>query len=155
MENKYHFFWKSRLSQWSLTRFQDEAGVTYNCCEQYMMAQKALLFDDEETYAAIMSSTGPGEQKALGRQVRGYNEAVWCALREEIVLKGNRFRAQHDPEFRALLLSTDDSTLVEASPFDRIWGIGYDRNTALANIEDWGLNLLGKALMKLRAELRH
>ena len=119
------------------------------------MAQKALLFEDEETFSAIMSSRGPGEQKALGRQVKGYNEDVWCAVREIIVLKGNRFRAQHDSTFRELLLSTGDTTLVEASPFDRIWGIGYNKETALANIDNWGLNLLGKTLQKLRAELRH
>lgn len=155
MNDNYHFFWRSGLSQWTLTSFRDETGLEYNCCEQYMMAQKALLFEDEETFSAIMSSRGPGEQKALGRQVKGYNEDVWCAVREIIVLKGNRFRAQHDSTFRELLLSTGDTTLVEASPFDRIWGIGYNKETALANIDNWGLNLLGKTLQKLRAELRH
>lgn len=137
-----------------------------------MMYQKALLFNDEATAAKVLAGDHPRKVKALGRQVKDFDEAEWLRNRERVVRqgtylkftrpvseKGLRRGASRDAalvsgSLRALLLSTGDLVLVEASPFDRIWGIGFTAANAEASKESWGLNLLGKALMEVRDELR-
>jgi ribA/ribD-fused uncharacterized protein len=137
--------------------------LTFHTTEQYMMYHKALLFGDAESAAQIMATPIPAEQKALGRKVVGFDERVWKAHRERIVEEGNWWKftngtgdAGGDAERRLKerLLETGERELVEASPSDRIWGIGFGRNNAEANRGRWGLNLLGKALMRVRERLR-
>jgi ribA/ribD-fused uncharacterized protein len=125
-----------------------------------MMYQKAVLFNDPTTGAEILSATSPKTVKALGRQVRNFDEAVWVASRERIVRRGNVCKftlAVADADRASLrdrLLETGDKLLVEASPLDRIWGVGFGPANAEGRRERWGLNLLGKALMEVRAQLR-
>jgi ribA/ribD-fused uncharacterized protein len=57
--------------------------------EQYMMAEKARLFNDSETLVEIMKSNHPKQIKDLGRQVKNFNEELWIQRRYSIVLKGN------------------------------------------------------------------
>lgn len=146
--NKYTFFWGGILSQWSKTKFG-----RYNCCEQYMMHQKALVFDDQEAAKRIMTLTNPRDQKAAGRRVRGFDPAEWDAVKRDIVYTGNLLRAQQDRAFADTLRASAGTVIVEASPYDRIWGIGYREQDALANRSNWGQNLLGKALMQVQATL--
>jgi ribA/ribD-fused uncharacterized protein len=135
-----------------------EADQTYNSTEQYMMQHKALLFSDDTIAAQIMETSDPRVQKALGRKVRGFREDVWRAHRERIVEEGNwwKFRNGRGAQgaLRPLLLATAARELVEASPRDSIWGIGFAKADAEAFREKWGLNLLGKALMRVRERLR-
>jgi ribA/ribD-fused uncharacterized protein len=125
-----------------------------------MMYQKALLFNDPEVGAEVLTTTSPKTVKALGRKVRNFDEGVWVANRERIVRQGNvcKFTLAVRPEdavdLKAKLLATADKKLVEASPLDRIWGVGFGPKNAEANRAKWGLNLLGKALMEVREELR-
>lgn len=149
----HHFFHGGILSQWAPTRFEFE-GVVYTRCEQWMMAMKARLFADADSYAMIMVIDDPRTHKAIGRTVRGFDEAVWKQHRQQIVYAGNLFRARQDTAFRTALLATDDKVLVEASPHDRIWGIGFNAANALANRPRWGLNLLGETLDLVRATVR-
>lgn len=129
--------------------------------EQYMMYHKALLFNDAETAAQIMDTPIPAEQKALGRRVKGFEEEVWKENRERIVEEGNWWKfttgvgsGDVEKSLKERLLETGERELVEASPSDRIWGVGFGRNNAEANRGRWGLNLLGKALMRVRERLR-
>jgi len=150
---EYTFFWKGIFSQWHKTSFTVK-GKTYNCCEQWMMAQKAEIFGDTETLEAIMASDSPREQKALGRQVKGFDEITWDMGKLLVVILGNYYRGLEDEEFRKALLATDDRTIVEASPYDRIWGNGFYADESLDHISEWGENLLGDALMRVRDALR-
>ncbi|KAL2015487.1 hypothetical protein VTK56DRAFT_5376 [Thermocarpiscus australiensis] len=159
-------------------------GIIFKTAEHYMMYHKALLFDDTATASAILSASHPRKAKALGRRVSNFSEAVWDAHRDKIVYRGNllkftrpadeadgwwfqRRREEQDQEqeqeqdgrgllsLRELLLGTGERELVEASPFDRIWGIGFRAEQAeTVGRERWGMNLLGKALMEVRAALR-
>ena len=149
-------FWQppAVFGQWTDSVFVVD-GVTYRCAEQFMMAEKARLFGDEATRAQIIASTSPREHKALGRRVAGFDHAVWERTRLDIVVRGNLAKFGQNPAMRAALLATGDKLLVEASPLDRIWGVGlraddpriHDRAT-------WGgQNLLGEALMRARTEL--
>lgn len=143
------------LSQWYDCYFEVD-GVCYHTTEQFMMAGKALLFGDEEVYREIMTAHHPQDHKKLGRKVHGFDMELWGAKKLDIVVEGNKAKFSQNPELRAFLLSTGDAILVEASPYDKIWGIGLDRETAMkGTVSQWqGENLLGCALMEVRDWLR-
>lgn len=142
---------KSCLSQWYDVCFTVN-GVQYHTTEQYMMASKARLFGDEETLKEIMGAESPREYKKLGRTVKGFDTIIWNEKRLDIVVEGNKAKFSQNPALKEFLLATDDAILAEASPYDKIWGIGMDEKTAAAGrVEDWkGENLLGCALMEVR-----
>ena len=145
---------QSCLSQWWMKPFTVK-GVTYSCAEQYMMAEKARLFRDERIAEQIMRAKDSGSMKSLGRAVRNYDERVWEKNRQQIVRTANKAKFSQNPELLTFILRTQDKILVEASPHDRIWGIGVDKNSPNAdNPLRWkGLNLLGFALTQVRDEL--
>ena len=120
-----------------------------------MMWRKACLFGDEESAAQILGARSPAHAKALGRQVAHFDEEVWDKNRWEIVVSGSLAKFASTPDLRAYLVGTKKRVLAEASPVDRIWGIGLAADSPAA--EDptrWrGLNLLGFALMEARARL--
>jgi ribA/ribD-fused uncharacterized protein len=143
------------LSQWWPVAFEVD-GVTYRHAEGFMMSEKARLFGDEEAAARIVDAPHPGEAKKLGREVRGFEEATWERAAFDIVVRGNLAKfGQHD-DLRAYLVATAPKVLVEASPVDRIWGIGLAGDDVRARVpSEWrGRNLLGFALMAVREELR-
>ncbi len=163
---KYLFFWGHRphpsgrhvLSQWFERDFTDPAtgGRVYRSAEHYMMAGKARLFGNAETEELILASGHPDEAKRLGRRVRGFDEEIWAGHRFELVVRGNTAKFGGDPELREYLLGTGGRVLVEASPLDRVWGVGLTADDErAADPARWeGLNLLGFALMEARARLR-
>lgn len=99
-------------------------GVPYPSAEHWMMAGKARLFGDKGGLAAVLRAASPGAAKAAGRKVRGFDEDRWTAARYDIVVAGNLAKFGQHPELRDFLLATGRKILVEASPNDRIWGIG-------------------------------
>lgn len=150
----FFFTEASPFSQWYRCSFT-ASELTFHCAEQYMMHGKALLFDDAEVAAQIMAADHPREHKALGRKVKGFDDATWKRERETIVKAGNRAKFTQNPALLALLLETAGTTLVEASPYDKIWGIGLAATDPRAqDPKTWkGRNLLGKILTELRDEL--
>ncbi len=152
--NKYVFFWNGIYSQWYSSRMTID-GIEYNCCEQYMMHQKALTFGDTIIAKMILESSDPKEQKALGRKVSGFNKDKWDDVCIGIVFKGNLAKFSQNELLKKTLLSTDDKILVEASPYDKIWGIGLAEDHP--DVEDpskWkGLNLLGWSITMVKKEL--
>jgi ribA/ribD-fused uncharacterized protein len=129
---------------------------SYPTAEHYMTAEKARLFGDADTCAQIRSTTDPGRAKALGRQVRGFDDERWTEERVPIALRANTAKFGQNADLKEWLVGTNDTVLVEASPVDRIWGIGLAiDNKQTRNPERWrGLNLLGFALMKVRSCLQ-
>jgi ribA/ribD-fused uncharacterized protein len=153
-KEQFTFFWHGPFSQWHGCWFKVD-GVVYNCAEQYMMAQKAALFHDNESLAEIMASDNPRIQKGLGRKVRGFNQSKWDAQSREIVYRGNWAKFTQNDELKQLLLATSGTTLVEASPADRIWGIGLGEDDPQArDRKTWrGRNWLGEVLTKVREDI--
>ncbi|MCQ2229471.1 MAG: NADAR family protein [Bacteroidales bacterium] len=145
------------LTQWYIAPFVAD-NIEYACAEQYMMAQKALLFKDTYIAQQIMQTTDPSVMKKLGRQVRNYDEDIWQSQRVAIVTKGNiaKFSDPRNHKLKEYLLSTGNAPLAEASPFDKIWGIGLDAQTAMKTPpSNWpGQNLLGQILMSVRTHCR-
>ncbi|HJZ57679.1 MAG TPA: NADAR family protein [Gemmataceae bacterium] len=150
----FTFFWKSPLSQWHRSPFVI-GGISFTHAEQFMMYAKALLFGDHDAAAQILKAQTPREQQAIGRTVRGFDEAVWVLFREGIVYNANYARFLQNPQQRELLLATRGTTLVEASPHDQVWGIGLaaDDPRALDRAQWRGLNLLGEVLTRVREAL--
>ncbi|MFG3164742.1 NADAR family protein [Streptomyces sp. NPDC048232] len=143
------------LSQWWPSPFT-VAGVEYATAEHWMMAGKARLFADPEAERRVLAAGHPAEAKKAGRLVRGFDETVWQRERFAIVVEGSTHKFASDPALRGFLLDTGDRVLVEASPVDRVWGIGLSASDeAATDPERWrGANLLGFALMGARERLR-
>lgn len=146
----------SCLSQWYDCYFEI-GGIMYHTTEQYMMASKARLFGDEDVFDEIMAADNPFDYKKLGRKIKGFEQEKWDAVKYDIVVEGNKAKFSQNPTIKEFLLSTGDAILVEASPYDKIWGIGLDREQAeTVGVEQWpGENLLGCALMEARDWLRN
>ena len=142
------------MSQWYAVHFEFE-GVKYFSAEQYMMAEKAKLFNDTLNYDRIIDSKSPGQAKQFGREVIGFDEKVWKDNRCEIVKKGNLAKFGQNQELKQYLLETKNRVLVEASPVDIIWGIGLSKDSEdCQNPLLWrGENLLGFTLMEVRDKL--
>ena len=152
--HQFVLFWGGWPSQWHPARFVVD-GVEYNCCEQYMMAEKAAVFGDADARERILAARDPAQQKMLGRTVRGFEKAVWDGVCRGIVYSGNLARFSQDEEMGRTLLATGDKTIVEASPTDRIWGVGLAQQDPRAqDPPQWrGTNWLGVALMQVRETL--
>ncbi len=162
---RYHYFWghkqrgsavdHSCLSQWYPARFE-YSGHAFPTAEHFMMWRKAEIFHDHEIVAAVLNADSPGLAKSLGRKVRGFDQDIWVEHRWDVVVSGNLAKFSDNPALEKYLLATGDSVLVEASPYDRIWGIGMAKNEAMnVTPDEWqGENILGFALMEVRERLR-
>lgn len=164
---KYVFFWGHRprkdgqidkqcFSQWWNSSFKIN-DISYPSAEVYMMAEKARLFNDKEMEHKIITSSNPGAAKQFGREIRNFKQDVWNQNRFDIVVRGNKAKFEQNENLKNFLLNTKNRVLVEASPVDKIWGIGLAQDDPKSeNPENWnGLNLLGFALMKVRSILNN
>ena len=154
---EFTFFWgrSSPFSQMHPAQFNTE-DTHFNCAEQYMMYRKAMYFGDEQIADAILSSESPYEQKALGKQVRGFELNTWLKVARDIVIQGNLEKFSQDKQLLNELLATGSTTLVECSQNDCIWGIGLTKSDPrVNNRKEWkGTNWLGECLMIVRNKLR-
>lgn len=142
------------LSQWYPSTFT-EGTYTYENAEQYMMHRKGILFaPDSPVTSAILETTNPRDIKALGRKIPNFDDIVWKRERMGIVTQGSRLKFKQNEDMKAQLLATGERELVEASPFDKIWGVGFNAKQAPSKRGKWGANLLGKALMAVRKEFQ-
>ena len=154
---EFVFFWGTEhcLSQWHPSSFTDDEH-TFATAEHYMMWRKAILFHDPGTAERILAADHPRVARDLGRRVKNFDQATWEANRSRIVVDGNALKFAQHAELTTFLLGTGDRVLVEASPLDRIWGIGLREDDPRASDPaQWqGLNLLGFALGDVRDILR-
>ena len=148
MQSEHEFFWGGIFSN-----FNPINGDESLTSEKFFMFLKAAAFRDAQTLILISKSKTPREAKKLGRQVKGFDESKWNEIKFEAMMSAIRLKAQLDVNFVSALIQSKNKILVEASPVDKIWGIGFDEANALDNTDKWGQNLLGKALMQLRSEI--
>jgi ribA/ribD-fused uncharacterized protein len=149
--DKYILFKSGYPSQWYPSLFEID-NKKYVNCEQYMMEQKAILFEDHENAKLIMETSDPKTIKELGRKVRNFDANKWNEVADEIVFKANYAKFTQNSNLFEILIKTGNKKYVECAPYDSIWGIGMDINTALITPEEnWnGTNRLGKAIMRVR-----
>ncbi|MNU19656.1 hypothetical protein D3C71_78890 [compost metagenome] len=154
--NFYLFFGADNpLSNWHPARFVVK-GKTFEHNEMFLMYCKAMLFGDLETAEKILAAPTPKECKRLGREVTPFDEAVWVAKREFYNYYGALHKFQQNPQMAEFLLLTGDLELVEASKYDRIWGVGLDAaSPSIVHRRLWlGTNLHGIGTQRVRDELR-
>ena len=151
--NKFTFFWSnaSPFSNWHKCYFK-ENEIEFNCSEQYMMYHKAKLFGDDEIAQKVLNTKDAREHKALGRQVKNFDPVKWNSVAKDIVYKGCRLKFEQNVDLMVKLLDTKGTTLVEASPYDKVWGIGMAESDPRADdVTQWqGTNWLGEVLTILR-----
>ena len=145
-----------------IVSYMNEDGVKsyeFKTAEHAVHFFKAKLFGDLETADKIMMTDYPKVAKSLGREVKNFNDFTWNNNKEVIyfdVIKA-KFTDERNKDIKQKLIDTGDSILVECSPYDRIWGIGYTKESSefiCKEFDKWGQNLLGKILMKVRASIR-
>lgn len=133
------------------------SGVQFSSSEHAFMYAKAECFKDSNIMTELKQSFGthPAVAKKLGRAVKPYNDKKWRAVRYPVMIDVLKSKFSH-PELKQQLLDTGDRILVEASPFDAIWGVKMDMNDPrIRNPKLWrGENLLGCALMEVRQQLK-
>ncbi|MEM7477795.1 MAG: NADAR family protein [Planctomycetota bacterium] len=154
----FTFFWDGPFSQWHPCTFRLD-GDRYNCAEQFMMAEKARYFMDDDALSAIMRADHPRDQKRIGREISGFDDSEWQHTETNgrpycwnIVYRGNVAKFSQNPKLLDMLLRTAGTTLVEASPLDSIWGIGVaaDDSRAYQRATWQGTNWLGEVLTAVR-----
>lgn len=159
-KNGFVCFWKPDeengfLGNWYESPFSLQ-GHQFRFQESYMMWSKAMLMGDEEVAAKILSEDIPARVKKLGQSVKPWDEDKWIANRCKIMYEGCMEKFKTHADLKAKLLATGDAILVEASPMDKIWGVGLAANNKdVRNVAKWkGLNLLGRVLMKVREDIK-
>lgn len=158
------FFWSHRnnknnniigkecLSNWYPSNFVDsEKNRSYVNMEQSMMCGKADLFEPSMV-EVILNTKNPSDIKKKGREIKNFNDKVWNEKCRDIVTKGCYLKFSQNPQLKNYLLSTGNRLIVEASPYDKIWGIGLTAvNAKNVKMDLWpGKNYLGECLMKAR-----
>lgn len=152
------FFYSNKdiYSNWYPAKFTID-NIQFANSEQAMMYYKAVLFQDSRICSLLKKEKNPATCKRLGRAIEGFNESKWQNCRCKIMTKVLYNKFSQNPKLKEQLLATDDKILVEASPYDTIWGIGLDKNdNRTLNPNYWkGLNLLGFCLMEVREMLKN
>lgn len=146
---------KSCFSQWWIAPFEVD-GIACKTAEHWMMAEKARLFNDEDSRQQIITSDTPAEAKKKGRLIRDFDPTTWDKEKFDIVVLGNFHKFSKNTQLASFLLDTGNKVIVEASPLDNIWGIGMAANDpSVLDPKRWkGENLLGYALMEVRDKLK-
>ena len=159
--DEYVFFYKDWLSNYQRTKFDVEwNGVkyTFTSTEQGFMYIKAITFGDNVTAQKILNTDDPNRCRKLGRQVKGYNDAEWAKIRYDVFYTLNWAKYTQDKKLQEKLLDPqfDGKKFVEASPIDKIWGIGYAEDNPNIEFTDmyWGKNYLGRILTNIRKRLK-
>lgn len=154
MEEKFTLFYGGPFGNFFLASFEDRKGTKFSCTEQYYMGMKALYFKDQDRYLKIMATTNPKTQKKHGRKVKNFDHNKWYSVAKQIMYKGNYYKYTQNLKLKKLLFDTKNTTLVEASPWDAIWGIKMEACAEAYDRNNWqGTNWLGEVLTNLREDL--
>ena len=150
--NGLYFFWGGECSNWYKSNFSLD-GMSFNCVEQFMMYKKAQTFGDQSIATQIMETSDPSFQKKLGRKVANFDATIWSNVSRDIVFRGLMAKFTQNKSLNKFLMSFDPMvTFVEASPYDKIWGIGLGEDDPRAiNPNQWlGTNWLGDLITEVR-----
>lgn len=153
-KDKYIFFYGGIYSQWLSSKFVVD-GYEYNCAEQFMMAEKARLFNDAAALGFILKTNDPSRQKAAGRAVHNFDSTKWNEVCRQVVYRANFAKFAQNRDLMEELLVTGNKVIVEASPTDTIWGIGLsEQDPRRFDETQWrGTNWLGEAIMQVRSDI--
>ncbi len=158
-KEKYTFFWGGSFSNFYTSYFVDKDGISYNCVEQFYAAKKAIFFGDKYRLDLIMATKDPKKQKRHARAVINFDEKKWYGdilsnPAKNFMYEGNFYKYTQNEKFKKLLIDTQGTSLVEASPYDKVWGIGMQEGYLAKNKKYWkGTNWLGEILTLVREDI--
>lgn len=159
-DEKRIYFWGGIFSNWAKANFTAQlvkggAEYAFTSSEQYMMAAKAITFDDAEAFRQIMATNDCQKQKAIGRSIENYSDEVWFPIARNLVYIAVYAKFTSSNSLAQVLVSTLNKWIVEASKFDTVWGIGIAPNDSdNADPKNWrGTNWLGQVIMKVRDDI--
>ena len=149
---------KGYLSNWFPAKLKlvfKNKEYEFENVEQAMMASKAMLFNDIESFNKILKTSNPKSVKALGRKVKNFDEKLWDEYKKFIVKMAVKSKFTYNKDLLEKLILTEDNYLAEDSPWDKVWGIGT-KSLKLKENRSWpGQNLLGIILMEIREEFKN
>ncbi|KIM64293.1 hypothetical protein SCLCIDRAFT_1213396 [Scleroderma citrinum Foug A] len=144
------YFYEKGLAFYEFTNFSPHPvfykGKRYPTSEHLFQAFKFI--DDHPDVAESIRSCGERPVLAFDEAHRQQKwvRSDWRQVNVEKMEFALRLKFTQHPDLKAMLLGTGDAELIEDSPRDYFWGRGADYT---------GRNELGKALERLREELRH
>ena len=150
------YFWNGIYSNWDNCHFTDpKSCLKFENSEQAFMWYKADTFKDDRIRKLIEVTSNPKIVKGLGRQIENYDESIWDRDRFDKMVYVNELKFSQNPFYGKALLNTENRIIVEASPYDKIWGVGLlEDDPLILDEKNWkGLNLLGKALREVRSKM--
>lgn len=169
--NKYILFWNGVFSNFypydtKTVKTEDVEplnfeleGIKWKTSEQYFMYKKAIFFGDFETAELIKKAIRPEEAKKLGRKVKNFDDKKWSEVSSQIMYDAVFAKFSQNEELKSYILNKrfDNKHFVEASPFDKIWGIGIHYSDSRCDDEsNWlGENKLGKVIDLVRENLKN
>jgi ribA/ribD-fused uncharacterized protein len=151
------YFWGDpTLSNWGPAEFNHK-GLKFHNSEQAFMYEKALYFSDKEIAQKILENDNPRTAKDLGRKVKNFDIESWSGASYDYMIDVCYAKFKQNKDLGEILLSTGNKTIVEGSPYDKIWGVGLHwASEEILDEANWeGLNWLGDALMEVRRMLKH
>lgn len=154
------FFHAGPLSTWYKCRFVDDdiiddtgGLILFTSAEQYIVVNKAILFEDDDLASDLMTISDVKTIKSMEKKVKNYDESQWLSVHEPVIYRANYLKFKQNALLQLELMRVPHCSFVNANKYDRVLGIGYGTNTALANRETWGLNILGKTLDRVRDDI--
>lgn len=155
INNPFSQFYPCKFTVTFSSEYKIDDEITFTSAEQYMMYMKAIMFGDLKSTHKILGESCPKKIKILGRKIKNFDEEEWNHDKLKIVTQGNIYKFSQDPILKAILYNTKNKLLIEASPYDRVWGVGIGiKNKDIYDTDKWkGENLLGKALITARRHI--
>jgi len=163
----YFFSGNSKFSNFAITPFTyvivktsflDDNTITikFQCSEQAYMYEKCMFFNQPEMAMQCIEETNPTKVKKIGRSIPNFEQDKWNKFSFDVMYKICLQKFQGNEEAKKELIDSGDKVLVEASPYDKIWGVGLSElDDRILQEEYWeGENRLGKVLMKVRNKIK-
>lgn len=154
-ENYVFFFsWKDIYSNFYYAPFIHQ-GINFKWSEQAVMYRKAMLFGATTIAQKILKAQTAQECKKLGRSREiPFDDEIWEKNKMQIYKQViyDKFR---NPYLRSEMLKTGERKFVEASPYDKIWGVGLSEDDPrILDEQNWkGQNLLGQCLDAVKEKI--
>ena len=99
-------------------------GESYSSMEQFLFIEIAELFGDQQLIQKISSEHDPVIIKRLAKTVKNFGKNIWRRDIGKILDDGLFEKFRENPELGAFLIATGDTIIVEASKYDKEYGIG-------------------------------
>lgn len=105
----------------------------------------------------IKKTNKPKIIKKMGREVGGFDQDIWDEIKTRVMYMVIKGKFSTNGYYKTALENTGSKIMVEASPYDKVWGIGLSAEKA-KNIPEnqWpGQNLLGKMMTKYKQDVEN